>query len=183
MALGDAKPTVISIIVYIIVIVAGAVILMFMEKEGMKKTVKNEEERPTNASLMQSRPKNLTQHAKEYLENHGAKKWTTIDVAKLLKEIDSFRSKKRDNDAEDKSKSWRQKIDLGTFAKWEYFVVGTVSTIGKIPLFVVAQCLHLYQLAFVAFRDMLIKPNNRGKDDDMLTLYSVLHTLLHSVHF
>ena len=132
MALGDTKPTLISIAVYIVVIVAGAVILMFMEREGMKKAMPTEEQRPGNDSSVQSSSRNLSQYTKIYIENHGSEKWTINDVSKLLKAIQEFGDKNRKAPPkDDKDSNWRREISLKSFATWEYFVIVTLSTIGK----------------------------------------------------
>ena len=136
MALGDAKPTLVSIAVYVVVVVAGAVILMFMEREGMQKVAQNEEQRPTNVSSMQSSQKNLTEYTKIYIENHGSKEWTTSDVTKLIKAVKGFDAKNKKPTAKDKDENkWRREISLETFANWGYFVFVTLSTIGERELF------------------------------------------------
>ena len=135
MALGDTKPTLISIAVYVVVIVAGAVILMFMEREGMKKIMPNEEQRPSNGSLAQSSARNLTEYTKMYIENHGSTKWTINDVSKLLKAIQEFDGKnKKVAVKDDADNRWRREISLKTFATWEYFVIVTLSTVGEMTL-------------------------------------------------
>lgn len=136
MALGDAKPTLISIALYVVLIVVGAVILMFTERHGLKTTSKSNGQRPGNISSIEPNPKNLTQHTQEYLESHGSANWTAEDVEKLLNEIKTFEGTKKGatsdvDDDDDDGKAWRRKIGFETFAKWEYFVVCTVSTIGE----------------------------------------------------
>ena len=133
MALGDAKPTLVSIAVYIVVAVAGAVILMFMEREGMKKLPLDEQQRLGNGSAG-SNQDNLTQYTKLYIENHGSKEWTLEDASKLIKAMKRVGAKSKKPVArKDDENDWRRKISFKTFATWEYFVICTLSTVGRWP--------------------------------------------------
>jgi len=130
MALGDVKPTLVSIAVYIVVAIAGAVILMFMEREGMKKIALDERQRLGNGTV-RSNQENLTQYTKLYIENHGTKEWTLEDASKLIEAMKRVETKnKKPVPREGDEDNWRREISFKTFATWEYFVIVTLSTVG-----------------------------------------------------
>ena len=149
MGLGTCRSTLLSVSIYVIVAVAGAVVIMFMEREGMKRTANKDEQRPGNTSASPNNSKNLTMHAREYLENHASLSWSLDDTEKLIKEIKGFGSKSRQL-AENDNHGWRKQLSLDTFSTWMYFAVCTTSTIGMhgfTVLFVYCQANYCYVLS------------------------------------